>query len=62
MTPFRQFTFQTDLGEKGIRGNSRRSDSVRERITVTYLTIRLFFTDLTPLTLLVISTALATAF
>jgi len=36
-------------------------NSIRERITLAYFTIRSFFTDLTPLTLLAISPALSTA-
>lgn len=36
--------------------------SIREKITVAYFTIRLFFMDMTPLTLLTISDALSTAF
>jgi len=36
--------------------------SIRERITLDYFTTRSFFTDVTPLTLCAISTALSTAF
>ena len=45
-----------------IRVNSGPQGSVREGITVPYFTFRLFFTDLTPLTLLAISPALTMAF
>jgi len=40
---------------------NRASCSIRERITVAYFTIRLFFTVVTPLTLLAIWPALSTA-
>ena len=36
------------LGNPGFRVNSGPPSSIRERITVAYFTIRLFFTDLTP--------------
>jgi hypothetical protein len=39
----------------------RPLSSIREEITAAYFTIRLFFMDFTPLTLLVICTALSTA-
>ena len=49
-----ELTSQTGLSEIQDSGQQGLSCSIRERSTVVYFTIRLFFTDLTPLTLLAI--------